>query len=311
MDPVTHTLVGASLAQTGLKRRTALGTATLIIGANAPDIDVLAYFWGSEAAVWFRRGITHGVLALIVLPLVLTVVILLLDRLRRRGGSEPPGGSAKPRQVLLLASIAIATHPLLDFLNTYGMRWLAPFSWKWFYGDTLFIIDPWVWALLAGGIWLSRNGAQWAKSGLAIATAYTLLMGASNVAARRVVRGVLAEQGVTFERMMVAPLAVTPFSRWVVVEDSEGYRGGLLRWLPRPHVSLEELPLDKEATGEALARAAADPTARLFLSWARFPYYVHNRLPDQHVVFIGDARYTLDPEYSWAATRVTVEKAVD
>jgi hypothetical protein len=31
MDNVCHTLVGAALAEAGLKRRTALGTATLII----------------------------------------------------------------------------------------------------------------------------------------------------------------------------------------------------------------------------------------------------------------------------------------
>ena len=46
IDPICHTLVGAGLARSGLARRTALGTTTLLIGANLPDVDVLAYFWG-------------------------------------------------------------------------------------------------------------------------------------------------------------------------------------------------------------------------------------------------------------------------
>ncbi len=43
MDPVCHTLVGATLARTGLERRTALGTATVIIGANLPDYERVRY----------------------------------------------------------------------------------------------------------------------------------------------------------------------------------------------------------------------------------------------------------------------------
>ena len=307
MDPVTHTLVGVSLAQAGLRKRTALATATLIIGANAPDIDALAYFWGSETAVWFRRGITHGILALLVLPLILTGVILLWNRIVRARRPGASAGAVRPGQVLFLASVAIATHPTLDFLNSYGMRWLAPFSWTWFYGDALFIIDPWVWAIMAAGIWMARSGVRWPRLGLIVVTTYAALMGASNIAARSIVAATLADEGISVERMMVAPLAVTPFTRWVLVQDSQGYRGGILRWLPRPVVELEVLPFDKNATSPVIETAIMNDTARRFLSWARFPYYVQQGLPDGHIVLIGDARYTLDPESSWASTRVRVE----
>src|SRR6185295_8466000 len=84
IDPVCHTLAGAALARSGLARRTALGTATLLIGANLPDLDVLAYLDGPAADLSFRRGWTHGLPALIVLPFVLTAAILGLDRLLRR-----------------------------------------------------------------------------------------------------------------------------------------------------------------------------------------------------------------------------------
>lgn len=307
MDPITHTLVGASLAQTGLKNRTALGTATLVIGANLPDVDVLAYFWGSETALWFRRGLTHGVLALAVLPFILTGLILFWDQAIRRRRADARAGPPRPGTVLLLAALAVATHPLLDFLNVYGMRWLAPFSQTWFYADALFIVDPWVWMILAAGLWLSRQSERWPAVALALATLYAGSMGLSGMVARAQVRQAVAEQGRTAERMMVAPLAVTPFERWVVVQDNAGYLVGLFRWLPRASVDLQELPLGANEAEPSVAAAIRQPAARRFLSWARFPYFDVEQRPGGHVVFIGDARYTLDPQSSWAATRVVVE----
>ena len=62
MDNLCHTLVGAALAEAGLKRRTRYGSATLMIASNLPDIDVLV-FATSTPSVAFRRGWTHGILA--------------------------------------------------------------------------------------------------------------------------------------------------------------------------------------------------------------------------------------------------------
>ena len=53
-----------------------------------------------------------------------------------------------------LAALGVVTHPVLDWLNNYGMRWLMPFDGRWFYGDALFIIDPWVWLVLGGSLFL-------------------------------------------------------------------------------------------------------------------------------------------------------------
>ncbi|HEU4681510.1 MAG TPA: metal-dependent hydrolase, partial [Gemmatimonadales bacterium] len=144
IDPLCHTLAGAALSRAGLGGRTALGATALMAGANLPDIDALAYLAGPGADLEWRRGWTHGILALLVLPFVLTGSLLLVHRLswvRRRTQPAP----LVPKQLLLLSSIAILSHPMLDTLNTYGVRWLMPFSGRWFYGDTLFILDPWVW----------------------------------------------------------------------------------------------------------------------------------------------------------------------
>jgi inner membrane protein len=156
MDPITHTFTGAALAASGLRRTTPLATAALILGANAPDIDGCAYFAGPYAALAFRRGWTHGILVVAVLPFVVIGALLLWDRLWRRR-KRPAAAPARAVPLLGVAALAVATHPFLDWLNNYGIRWLMPFAHRWFYGDALFIVDPWVWLTLGAVVCLTYS----------------------------------------------------------------------------------------------------------------------------------------------------------
>ena len=51
--------------------------------------------------------------------------------------------------------------------TSYGTRLLEPFSHRWFYGDTLFIMDPWIWLVLILGLEMSwraeRLGKNWTR----------------------------------------------------------------------------------------------------------------------------------------------------
>ncbi len=309
MDPVCHTLVGGALAQTGLKRRTALGTATLLIAANLPDIDVLAYVDGPTTALWFRRGWTHGVLAWLVLPLVLTGLMVTIDRLwRQRRGGEP----VRPGALLALAGIGVATHPLLDLLNTYGIRLLMPFSDRWFYGDTLFIVDPWVWAVLVAGIVVSRRRERAGRAAgagtpavaaLVLLVTYVGTMAGLSELGERSVREAALDAGLGEPvHVMVAPMPANPLRRWAVAEIEEEY---YVSPLPHPfaRAALQPVGLSREPEGPAVV-ATRGPRARQFLSWARFPYFAVRRIDDAPAVVIGDARYTLEPVGSWASVIV-------
>jgi len=165
MDPLAHTLLGATLAESGLKRRSRYATATLLIGANLPDIDAVANFWGADFALHSRRGMTHGVLAMVALPLALAAGVWCWHRWR---GSTPPAVDAarfRPRAIVALAFLGVLSHPALDWLNTYGVRLLMPFDGRWFHGDTLFIVDPWFWLLAAAGVVLARSASSSAVAG--------------------------------------------------------------------------------------------------------------------------------------------------
>jgi len=145
MDPLTHTLVGASLAQTRVARGP-LATATCLMGANLPDIDAATYFLEGDIALGVRRGWTHGILAMAILPAVLTWIMLQIDRIRCE--RDPIATPIPVGRLAGLAYLSTLSHPALDWLNTYGVRLLMPFDGRWFYGDTLFIVDPWLWLIL-------------------------------------------------------------------------------------------------------------------------------------------------------------------
>jgi len=187
MDNLTHSLVGAVLGQAGLKRTTGLAMPALIIGANLPDVDAACFFWleGTEHLA-FRRGITHGPPALVLLPLVLAGILWGWDRWQTQRGTRPEARlTVRFGWLYAMAFIGCLSHPFFDWLNVYGIRLLEPFSSQWFYGDTLFIIDPWLWALLIGSVWLSRRrekgGGEWARParvGIAAVVAYIGVNGA-------------------------------------------------------------------------------------------------------------------------------------
>jgi len=300
MDNVCHTLVGAALAEAGLKRKTVLGTATLMLAANFPDIDVIAVPLGHSLG--FRRGVTHGLPALLILPLVLTLIMMAWHRWRRPQ-AEPPD----PRWLLILSAIGIVTHPFLDWMNTYGMRWLMPLSGQWWYADTLFIVDPWIWLALGAGVWASRRRAQPlpARSALAIVVVYISAMGLLTSVSRRGVRSALAGQHVTADTVVVEPVPANPLSRRVIYHWQGAYHlatyGVVDATLSPPWFSI---PLNDDHPAVAIANLT--PQGREYHSWTRLPYYVIEEMTDTTWVAIADARYTLDGRSSWAVTRIPI-----
>src|SRR6185436_16430999 len=130
-------------------------TATLMIAANIPDLDVLVFATGTPG-IEFRRGWTHGVVGQALLPIALTLAVTAWARWRRGAGSVG-GPPVSPWRLLGLSYLALYSHLLLDFLNNYGVRLLAPLDWRWFYGDAVFIVDPWLWLVLGAGVWAARR----------------------------------------------------------------------------------------------------------------------------------------------------------
>ena len=287
-----------ALSRAGLNKRTALATSTLVIANNLPDIDV-GVFATNTLAMSFRRGWTHGVLAQATLPIALTAAMLVYDRYRKK---ESPHDIVRPAQILLLAYIGVLLHVFMDFANSYGVRLLMPFSDRWFYGDALYIVDPWLYLSLGLGWVLAKRNPRPARIGVTIAALYVIAMMASNVIARREVADGLARAGrPDITRFMVTPVVVNPFRREVVIDIGDRYEKGNLWFEPAPHFRPGGFGIDKNLDRPAAQPLLQLPRARAYLRWSRFPFIQ----PDPSGgVWINDYRYANAGPYGWSAVKL-------
>jgi inner membrane protein len=160
MDNLAHSLVGLAAAKAGLERLSPSATAVCILSANAPDLDVLSGLFGDRWSVLhYHRGLTHSIVGTLGLALIIPSVFWLADLLIARILARPQ--RVRVLRLLLVSLIASATHPLMDWTNNYGVRLLLPWSGKWFYGDLVFIVDPFLWLLFGAAAFLLTSESKW------------------------------------------------------------------------------------------------------------------------------------------------------
>lgn len=294
MDNLTHSLVGALIGQAGVKRRTGLAMPALIVGANLPDVDAACFLWlDGVQHLAFRRGITHGPIAWVVLPLVLAGLLYAFDRWQGKRGTRPEGRlPVRFGWLYGLSFLACLTHPALDWLNSYGIRLLEPFSSRWFYGDVLFIIDVWLWALLGFATWFSlrreKRGGEWRRPARVAIAAALGYVGVNGWITRDAERTELVIDD--FGKTIASPVPLAFWERELIFPQEDGRVAIMTGYagpgsedvsVTRPwDLSLEDCDL------QAITRR--DSQARAFLFWSRAPFA--ERAPDGSVL-IRDARF--------------------
>jgi inner membrane protein len=324
MDNLCHTLAGAALGKAGLASRTRYGMATLMVSANLPDIDV-AVFLTDTLPMSFRRGWTHGVLAQVALPIALAGIVWLTGKRQpATGRRQPADGEARADRadvsfgrLVLLSFIGLYSHIFLDFLNSYGVRLLMPFSNRWFYGDALYIVDPWLYLLFGAAVSLASRAAKRgaprparaAQMALAVAAVYTIGMLGSNVWARSVVRDGLTRAGQPEMRFMVTPVFLNPLRREVLIDTGSRYEKGQLWFDPAPHFRPAGYGVDKGLEQPEARTALESPRARAYLAWSRFPFVVVDRTSAPPRLLLNDYRYS-DPSarIGWAFLGMEIGK---
>src|SRR5712671_1897104 len=113
----------------------------MVLAANAPDFDVVCFFFGSASYIHWHRNITHSLLAWPVMALLSVAIVRWVGRKKVRW-----------LPAFLIAFLAVASHLILDLTNVYGVRLLLPFSGRWFHWDLTPVIDLMIWAVLLLGV---------------------------------------------------------------------------------------------------------------------------------------------------------------
>jgi inner membrane protein len=147
VENLSHSLVGATLAELALPhgatraQRRAFYVAG-ILAANLPDADLL-YTRITPAplgSLLHHRGHTHTVGGLLALALLFGVAALLPAERRTIA-------PVRARWWALVAA-GLVSHLVLDSWNSYGVHPFYPFDMRWYYGDAIFIAEPWFWMFL-------------------------------------------------------------------------------------------------------------------------------------------------------------------
>lgn len=292
MDNLTHSLIGAALGQAGLKRKTGLAMPALIFAANLPDIDAPCVMYGVESLA-MRRGITHGPIALVLLPLVLAGLLIVFDRWQARRGKRPEGRlPVHIGWLVALCYIGILTHPLFDWFNSYGIRLLEPFSSEWFYGDVLFIIDPWIIAMLGTGIWLSRSRQRERKPNVSRPSRLAIYGVVAYLVVNYAITWGLTGRPIGYiERVITNPVPIAFWERDKLTRTIENERGSQRVSIHGDRGQISNFGPINMSDPRIAEWSKNDPAAQAFLFWSRMPVA---ELHDDHII-LRDQRFLGSP----------------
>jgi inner membrane protein len=301
MDNLTHTLTALALSHAGLNRKTRFATLALVAGQNLPDIDLAARLEGSTAYLKHHRGITESILGATVLAGLLAGTIYYFGRKAAPRKTVPP---LNLRWLIGLCWIATATHVLMDFTDSYGIRPFLPFSGRWCAADIVSAFDPLLLALLAAGLGVpailrlvsqevGARGSTLRRGAVFSLGALVALLGLRGFAHHRALSLMEAH---TYshqnpERQGAFPVLANPFEWTGVVETESAFHIFPVNALGEAVFPAEGLVFHKPEPSAALEAALKRPTARIFMDCARFPWAEVQERDEGFVVRICDLRF--------------------
>ncbi len=214
MDTLTHVMLGANLARAVQADRRALWA--FVAAANLPDVDIVSAVAQPPLGFLARRTLTHSMLGGAALALVFAWALWAWRHDR-------------PWRVWLgVALWGVGTHLAYDLVNAYGVALFHPFSTRRYELGCAFIVDVWMWGILAAGLvgarFLGRTAPRWALLALVL---YTAVCWGARVRAGHMLADVLARQGAA-DAVYIFPEPFGPHRFRGVVRRGGGYELYLL-----------------------------------------------------------------------------------
>ena len=329
LEPITHMLTGACMSRAGLNRKTGLATATLVLAAEASDLDVFYGLRGPVEALQHHRGWTHSFVGVPIMAALTLLVVWTWNRLLRPQRLDPnaSGGRHLPVRWGMLYGIALLgplSHILLDYTTAYGIRMFEPLSYKWYEWGIVSIVEPFMLAVLLLGLILpslfrlihEEIGARPAqlpgrKAALVALAAVVLMWGVRSFYQQRAVAALEARtyQGADALRVSAYPYPWNPFVWHGVVETRDFYQT----------LSVDSLRGEADREGRARTYYKPEETAvldaakrsylgQVYLDWAKYPLTIASTVEDRNVAY--RVRF-IDLRYSYPGRTTPLGATVD
>jgi inner membrane protein len=334
MDPLTHALSGALLArataplsspthpeQTGLPLR--LQVAAGFAAAAFPDADLIFRLVDTLTYLNWHQGPTHS---LILLPFWAWLLARLFSWLSRKRYSW--------KLFVLPSCLSIFIHIAGDWITSYGLMLLAPFSTERFSLPLVFVIDFWFSLIIITGLIVSWRYPQRrtpAIVALAVLCGYVIFLSALHQQAIKVATHYANAQAIPQAKISVLPQPLSPFHWKIVIWHDEIYRladvdlrqsssqsQNQATWL-LPKMAAAYRPITEnnwqiqhqfgdDPTNTPLIREAwLDPAFETFRAFAQFPILERMDMSDQGLcAWFYDLRFKfpqLPPSFRYGVCR--------
>ena len=321
MEPVTHLLTGACLGRAGLNRATAFATATLVISAELPDIDILMLGFGPVTYFEHHRGFTHTLLGAPFNAALTLAIIWGLNRALLAAG-RPRKRPIRWPLLFAFACLGALSHILLDFTNSYGVRPWWPFRANWYSWDIVHIVEPVITGVLALGLLLpalfslvqdeigARSRQPRGRAGAILAL--VLVVGVWGFRDYQHRRAVAALESFDYRdqaplRVSAFPYMMDPFSWYAVVETDDYYHTMLVDSRgPEVDPQGRAMARAKPQTTEVIEAAKRSYAGRVYFAWAQYPMTEVEETENGYLVRLYDLRYTY-PDSDRRPLRASVE----
>jgi inner membrane protein len=200
----------------------------------------------------------------------------------------------RPWWLLALSYIGALTHPYLDLLTTYSVQLFSPFSKSWYHADGLFIIDIWIWLILAVSIFASRRreraGREWRRLPRAAIALVVVYIGANLLITERS-NAAVREYRPDARSIFASPPPFFSWRRDIVWREDHCYSRASYDAFGAGFVAADGCAptnMDNPLVRQAIR---SDPGLRKYLKWSVLPHADVARGKCAIRVTIGDARY--------------------
>lgn len=280
---------GLALADPVVASHPATFTAVMagtIIGQQAPDIDTVLKLRNNAVYIRHHRGITHSIPAVLLWPLLITVLVSLIIQ------------DANVFHLWLWTFLAVILHVFVDIFNAYGTQALRPFSNKWVALGVINTFDPFIFALHCFGLLLWAFGANPVLTFsimYAVIVGYYIIRFAVQHAVRTAVRNTIQDEA----HIIVAP--TMRFFQWRVAAASQThyYVGRAYGRSINIYDKIKIVPIPKTPLIEA---ALEDKNLKAFQSFSSIYHWeiseLENGLTEVRLI---DLRYRSDNRYPFVA----------
>jgi len=288
MDPLTHALVGLGVAalsgdELSLASPLQLGA---VLGALAPDIDIVFQLYGDVPYLTHHRGSSHSIIAVVGTSAIIAVGLWLIM------GGSPLG------EIFVWTLLGALSHILLDLLNSYGAKILWPFSRKRYTLNLMVLADPVIIILFTGVIFWPGMPDTIAKITFWLALAYIIIRFYLRQRIYRMLWQRFRDRGAG--KLVVMPAFISLWNWSFLIETEESFIVGEVRCFSL-NPGIKKI-LAKCPPNELVKKAMKSKLGQVFQNFTPYYHISHYLEEGRHVVRFCDLRYYFREDFMHNAT---------